>query len=324
MHHLKHDHVPFVDRRTFIAQSSLGLLGLIGSAHQGVCLPNSDEKNFRLNYCLPSCMYGKLPLEIILPEISKIGATSIDLWPKPHGDQREQAKAMGWEKLRAHLEAHDATLGCLTRYDLGPFGLKDELKLAGKMNCSLIVTGGKGPAGLTGTDLKHAVRAFVEKLKPHLDIAVTNNVTISIENHANNLIHTPDSLRWLAEFAPNQNLGIALAPYHLETLELGAGDLAGLIRDIGPHLSMFYAWQHGKGCMKKLPKEEELLQMPGRGDLDFAPILSALKSIDYQGLTEIFMHPVPRGIPILPTAHEVTQEMNRARTYLESRLNQIQ
>ena len=79
---------------------------------------------------------------------------------------------------------------------------------------------------------------------------------------------------------------------------------------------MFYAWQHGMGCSKKLPKEQELLQMPGRGELDFAPLLSALASVDYQGWTEIFMHPVPRGIPILETTAEVTAEINRSRAYL--------
>ena len=75
--------------------------------------------------------------------------------------------------------------------------------------------------------------------------------------------------------------------------------------------------------MEKLPKEEELLQMPGRGPLDFKPILAALARISYQGWTEIFMHPVPRGIPILPTTAEVTEEINRARSYLESCLSEI-
>ena len=69
--------------------------------------------------------------------------------------------------------------------------------------------------------------------------------------------------------------------------------------------------------MKKLPKEQELLQMPGRGDLDFAPLIDALKSINYSGWAEIFMHPVPRGVPILETTDEVTAEINRARAYID-------
>jgi sugar phosphate isomerase/epimerase len=69
--------------------------------------------------------------------------------------------------------------------------------------------------------------------------------------------------------------------------------------------------------MKPMPKDEELQQMPGRGKLDFTPLLKALKDIRYEGFTEIFMHPTPRGIPILPTAAEVTAEINRSREYLE-------
>ena len=83
---------------------------------------------------------------------------------------------------------------------------------------------------------------------------------------------------------------------------------------------MFYAWQYGMGCMKKLPKEQELLQMPGRGELDFKPILQSLKSVNYSGYTSVFMHPVPRGIPILPTAKETTEEINRSKNYLDAHL----
>ena len=70
--------------------------------------------------------------------------------------------------------------------------------------------------------------------------------------------------------------------------------------------------------MQKLPKEQELKQLPGRGPLDFAPLVKALADIQYDGWTEIFMHPVPRGIPILETAAEVSAEINSARKYLEA------
>ena len=35
------------------------------------------------------------------------------------------------------------------------------------------------------------------------------------------------------------------------------------------------------------------------------------------------MHPVPRGIPILPTAREVTDAVNRSRRYLEECLQVV-
>ena len=144
--------------------------------------------------------------------------------------------------------------------------------------------------------------------------SVSTGVTIAIENHANSLIESPDSLRWLAELRPSKHLAIAFAPYHLPQDEKLLGNL---IEALGDSIEVFYAWQHGMGCHVKLPKEQELLQLPGRGKLDFGPLLSALKRINYSGWTEIFMHPVPRGIPILETAAAVTAEINRSRAYLE-------
>lgn len=262
-------------------------------------------------------MYGTLPLGEIVPEVPKTGAEYLDIWPKVHGNQREQMEEMGHDKFAALLARHGVKPGCLTRYDLGPFGLQEEMRVGARLGCNLIVCGGKGPRDAKGAALKKAVGEFCEKMKPHLELAEGLGVTVAIENHGNNLIDSPDSLRWLIELAPSKNLGVALAPYHLENLGETSGGLASLIRDLGNRMSMFYAWQYGMGCHKKLPKEQELLQMPGRGDLDFAPIVKALKDVNYRGFTQIFMHPVPRGIPILPTASEVTEEINRSRKYLE-------
>ena len=275
---------------------------------------SAADSEFRFNYMLGSCMYGYTKLADIVSEVSRTGATALDIWPKPHGDQREQLDAMGEAAFSKLLTSHDVHLGCITQYKLGPFGLQDEMRLAQRLGCKTIVTGGKGPKGLAGSELKTAVGNFVEQMKPHLDVARETGVTIAIENHGNNLIESPDSLKWLVELCPDKHLGVALAPYHLEQ---DPQLIAGLIGELENRIVVFYAWQHGMGCMKKLPKEQELLQMPGRGELNFAEIVSALRAIDYKGWTEIFMHPVPRGIPILETTKAVTAEINRSRAYLE-------
>jgi sugar phosphate isomerase/epimerase len=277
------------------------------------------ETQFDFKYILGSCMYGYSDLNEIVPEVSKVGASAIDIWPKAHGNQREQLDEMGEEKFAELLKSHNVSLGCITQYKLGPFGLREEMKLAQRLGCSTIVAGGKGPVGLSGNELKTAVGKFVEQMKPHLEVAEETGVTIAIENHGNNLIDSPDSLKWLAELRPSKHLGIAFAPYHLPQ----EADLLGqLIRDLGDSIEMFYAWQHGMGCTKKLPKEQELLQMPGRGKLDFTPLIAALRDIQYTGWTEIFMHPVPRGIPILESTAEVTAEINRSRRYLSQKITQ--
>ena len=269
--------------------------------------------SFRLRYVLGSSMYGKFKLADILPEVAKTGSEGIDLWPLPHGDQRNQMDEMGLDACAALLEKAGVPLLMTTRYDLGPFGLQDEIGVLRRFGGRLVVTGSRGPKNVAGQEARQAVKQFVEQMKPHIAVAEETGVTIGIENHANALIHTPDSLRYLAEFSPSPKLGIALAPYHLPQ---EAQLLARLIEDLGPRLVHFYAWQHGQGSHTKMPKAEEMQQMPGYGPLDFAPLMTALRKIDYRGLTEIFMHPFPRGIPILPTAAEVTAAVNRSRKYL--------
>ncbi len=283
-------------------------------------LAAAEPKSFGLTYMVASSMYGKLKLEDVVPEVRKTGADSIDLWPLRHADQREQMEAMGHEKFAALLDKHHVKLGMTTRYDLGPFGLQDEMRVLRKFGGRLVISGSKGPRDVEGDEAKRAVKQFIDEMKPHVEVAEELGVVIGIENHGHALLSTPDSIRYFGEFSPSKHLGVALAPYHLPQDEKL---LAKLIEDLGPTLAHFYAWQHGKGCMEKLPKELELEQMPGRGVLDFKPILAAMKKINYQGWTEIFMHPVPRGIPIMPTLEEVTAEINRARAYLGECLREI-
>lgn len=271
---------------------------------------------WKLNYMLASAMYGNLSLTEILPEVKKTGATAIELWPKKHGTQREELDAMGHDKFADLLKQHGVGFGGSTRYDLGPLKLTEEIKLVKKLGGTFIVTGGTGEYKVTPEQLRLNVKAFVEKMKPHAALAAESGVEIGIENHINNLIDTPDSLRWLADDIRDlPGIGIALAPYHLpQDPKL----LSDLIRHIDQKMTLFYAWEHGLGCMKPMPKEEEIQQMPGRGKLDWKPLLQALKDVNFNGPTEIFMHPTPRGIPILPTAAETTAEIVRAKNHLDS------
>ena len=154
------------------------------------CLPNPlgiarQPSEFQLKYLVASCMYGYSELARILPEVSKLGATAIDIWPKVHGNQREQVAELGDEAFANLLAKHRVSLGCITQYKLGPFGLQEEMRLAKRFGCKTIVTGAVGPKDLKGPELKKAVAVFIEQMKPHLAVAEETGVTIAIENHAN-------------------------------------------------------------------------------------------------------------------------------------------
>jgi len=297
-----------MDRRDFFKRAvGLAAVGLAPAALNG------SDGSFRLKYIVASSMYGRMALADVLPEVRNAGAEHIDIWPERHANQREQIEAVGHQRFTTMLKQHKVKVGILTHYDLGPFDLQDEMLVARKFGGSMIICGSRGPKDLKGDTLKAAIREFIEKMKPHVAVAEQIGVTIGIENHSSSLIHSSDSIRWLADLNTSTHLGIALAPYHLPQ---DSALIANLIEDLGEHIVHFYAWQYGMGCHKKLPKEQELLQLPGRGRLDFTPIIASLRKIYYKGWTEVFMHPVPRGIPIMPTATEVSAEINRVRRYL--------
>ncbi|MEM9479923.1 MAG: TIM barrel protein [Verrucomicrobiota bacterium] len=296
-------------------------LGLIGGASGGLAtFPAFATENdpFRLRYVLSSAMYGEMPLDVILPEIKKTGSESLDIWCKKHANQREQVDEMGDKAFAGLLKKHDAKLSVSTRYPFGPFGLQDEMRWLQKFDGKIVVTGSgrHGPMEPKGTEARKQVQTFLEKMKPHLAVAEECGVTIAIENHDRQMLYHPDSLRYFAELNTSPNLGIAFALHHLHQW---VDQIPELLRDVGDeHIPFVYFQENSPGIREKAPKEIEMQQMPGfGGGLDYKPITAALRDINYSGLVEIFMHPVPRGIPILPTVPEITGAINKSRAYVE-------
>jgi sugar phosphate isomerase/epimerase len=224
---------------------------------------------------------------------------------------------MGEEAFAALLKKSGVKLGLTTQYALGPFGLAEELKFIKRMGGGLVVTGTPKAKDPAGEEAKAGVKAFLETMKAHVAAAEEAGVTIALENHAGWLISHPDAIKYFAEFNTSPWLGLAFAPHHLHQW---VDQIPSLIAALGKNLAFFYAQEYGKGFMAKLPKEEEMMQMPGYGGgLDYRPIIGALKKIGYGGLVEILMHPTPRGVPILPTAPEITAALNKSRKYLDER-----
>ena len=276
---------------------------------------------FKLRYILSSAMYGEMPLDVILPEVAKTGSEAIDIWCKVHGNQREQITAMGDDAFAALLAKHRVKLGVSTRYPLGPTGLQDEMRWMQRFGGGIIVTGSKGPREPQGAAAKTAVRDFLELMKPHLAVAEETGVVIAVENHDKQLLYHPDSLRYFAELNRSRHLGVAFAPHHLHAW---SDQIPALLRELGAgQIPFMYFQEHSDGIRQKAPKEIEMRQLPGYGPLDYRPIVKALRDIRYAGYVEIFMHPTPRGIPILPTVAEITGAINRSRAYVEQCLREV-
>ena len=123
-------HCERTSRREF-----LGLV--VGSVGVGLAAESlqSKDKSFQLKYIIASSMYGRMKLSEILPEVRKAGVEYIDIWPESHANQREQIEDMGHQQFISMLKQHRVKLGILTRFDLGPFGLKGEIQAAKKLGC---------------------------------------------------------------------------------------------------------------------------------------------------------------------------------------------
>ena len=136
-----------VSRRQAIVSGALASTAATLAAQR---LFAEQEQDFELRYLLASSLYGYMDLAEILPEVSRSGASAIDIWPKVHGSQREQLDELGEERFASMLRQAGVKLGCITQYNLGPFALQDEMRLAQRMGCQMIVTGAQGPADLEG------------------------------------------------------------------------------------------------------------------------------------------------------------------------------
>ena len=182
---------------------------------------------------------------------------------------------------------------------------------------TVLVTTAQGDSTLSGKPLDAAFRAFLSKLSPAIKQAEAGAGIIAIENHSKSLLNSPESIRRFTTLVESDRVGIALAPHHLPQDGNLLADLAG---EAGSAVKFVYAQQYGKGSKEKLPKADELLQLPGRGSLDFSPLMRQLAEMQFAGPVEIFMHPVPRGVPILNSIAEITTAIRAARANLDGLL----
>jgi sugar phosphate isomerase/epimerase len=297
-----------MNRRDF--SKIVGAAALVRSA-------KGAEQEWALRYVMSSAMYGNMLLDEVLAEVEKTGSESIDIWRKVHATHREQISKVGDEAFQKLLEKHQTKMSVSTCYPLGPFRQDDEMRWTKKNGGTMTVcgSGGMGPKDPVGKEARKQVKAFFEKLKPHYELAEELGVTMAIENHKNSMLSSPDSIRYFYELNPSENVGVALAPHHLnDTID----QIPALLREGGNrHIPFIYFQEHHPSSKKKMSEEDQLKQLPGFGKLDYVPILRALRDIKFSGLVEIFGHPVPRGIPMLGSAVEITKAINTSRAYLD-------
>ncbi|MHC4511910.1 MAG: sugar phosphate isomerase/epimerase family protein [Planctomycetota bacterium] len=267
-----------LNRRSFLKAVGFSGAGVMAapvlSAHvQGA----SRGRKWRMRLSTSSIHFMGLSIEQACERIAQLGFEAIDIWSAhqgcPHLD--DVAGRLGPEGLIELLAKHKLKLFAFSVYK---GGYPRYAELLGKAGGGVAVRG--SARACKPEELTVRMRKFIEELKPLVELAGQHNSQVAIENHGNALLCSLDSLKAFVDANTSPRLGIALAPYHIQTLKASVPEA---IRICGRQLKFFYAWQH-------YPASE---QLPGVGPTDMTPWLQALADIRYAGYVDPFMHGHP-------------------------------
>lgn len=241
-----------------------------------------------------SIHFMQLPIEQACEQIAKLGFEAIDIWSAhedcPHLD--DVSERLGAEGLKKLLAKYKLKLFAFSVYH---GGYKRYAQLLGKTGGGVAIRGSTGPC--KPEELTGRTRQFIEELKPLVELAEKYNSYLAIENHGNALLDSLDSLKAFVDINNSKRLGIALAPYHIQTIKASVPEA---IRVCGRQLFFFYAWQHYEGSQ----------QLPGVGPTDMTPWIQALADIRYRGYVNPFMHGHPE-------VNVMAANLARSRDYLK-------
>jgi len=219
----------------------------------------------------------QLPIEEACARIADLGFEAIDIWSAhegcPHLD--DVAQRLGPDGLKELLAKHKLTLFAFSVYR---GGYRRYAELLGKAGGGVAVRGSDAPCD--PAEMTARMRRFIEGLKPEVELAEKYDSYLAIENHGNALLDSLDSLKVFVDINTSSRLGIALAPYHIQTRRASVPEA---IRICGDQLFFFYAWQHYPGSQ----------QLPGIGPTDMTSWLEALADIQYRWYVNPFMHGHP-------------------------------
>lgn len=287
-----------LSRRHFLGRT------LVGAAAASVVLPDSTSAAAKLDVrpawrcrlSTSSIHFKDLPFEQACARIAALGFEAVDIWGAydncPHLD--EAVERLGPSGLRELLAGHRLKLYAFSVY-VG--GYAKYAELLGKAGGGVAIQGSAPPC--PPADLAAKMRAFIEGLKPLVELAERHRSWLAIENHGHALLDSLDSFKAFVDLNPSARLGIALAPYHLQA---AGASVEEAIRICGRQLLFFYAWQ----------KQPGLEQLPGHGPTDFKPWLRALAQVNYRWYVNPFMHGEVE-------ADAMSAALAKARDYLKKR-----
>ncbi|MHC4603320.1 MAG: sugar phosphate isomerase/epimerase family protein [Planctomycetota bacterium] len=251
-------------RRELLKVVGLGVAAGIAAPVLPAWAQKAVKKKWRMRLSTSSIHFMQLPIEQACELIAKLGFEAIDIWSAhegcPHLD--DVAKRLGADGLKKLLKKHKLKLFAFSVYR---GGYKRYAELLGKTGGGVAIRGSAGAC--KPEELTARMKQFIEGLKPLVELAEKYNSYLAIENHGNALLCSLDSFKAFVDINTSRRLGIALAPYHIQTL---------------------------KASVPEAQHYPDAKQLPGIGPTDMTPWIRALADIRYRGYVNPFMHGHPK------------------------------
>ena len=238
-------------------------------------VPGAEKWPLRLS--ASSIIFTRLPVEKACEKIAELGFEAVDIWSPhahcPHLD--EVATRLGPAGLKELLTKLALKLYAFSVY---AGGYPKYAELLGRAGGGVAIRGSSGPC--KPAELAPKMKAFLEALKPEVELAEKYNSYLAIENHGDALLDSLDSFKAFVDLNKHPRVGLALAPYHIQARKQAVEEV---ITTSGRQLLFFYAWQNAPDTQ----------QLPGIGPTDCAPWLAALAKVGYSWYVNPFMHGEP-------------------------------
>lgn len=279
--------------------------------------PTSSRASAAANgaLCCSTLQFGDHSREATLQAIASLGFTHVDIWASGYlGTQDAVGKSFlarhldpaqdPAEKVREELAARGLALEALSIYRSDVEAKIARIEYAAQLGAPMVIFCAD----------RVPYETFVHDLRPVVARAEALGVRLAIENHIERPIDTIAAMERLVRDLASPAVGFTIAPPHL--VALGESP-AEAIRLLGPRVFGFYLWDLGKHYKRAHaiefgPGEE---QVPGQGQLDFAPMIDALREVRYTGSLNIALHgmegwPLERIVPQLVAAKRFGVALN--------------
>lgn len=233
--------------------ASLGGMAWMGGGATRACVPPS--------FCVPTVLYPGCPIEHILEQISRTGATGVDVWDTGSAGP---ANPMQWvathgpEALARRAGRFGLRIRAFSLFWTPGADLAGRLEWLRDAGGRLVVLNGGGAPGRPPWEALRPLEWVVEA-------AAARDLEVAIVNHRGTSLCSVQSIRQFTGACGWPRLGLALAPHHLA----GGDTIEDAIAAAGDRLRLRYVVDGAGDALDRMHPDTEIClftreRMPAR------------------------------------------------------------